>query len=187
MNALLDGNTIRALYAASQAGVEIDLIIRGMCALRPGVRKLSERIRVRSIVGRMLEHSRIFWFANGSEGKKGAADTSEVFCGSADWMSRNLFDRCEAVFPVKDPALRDRLRCEILEIYLQDTVKARILQPDGEYTRPSRGTHPVEAQVRLMELASGNNVATVNPPPAKRAARKTPVKRTASTKSATAP
>ncbi len=161
MNGLLDGNTIRALYAASQAGVEIDLIVRGMCALRPGVRNLSERIRVRSVVGRLLEHSRIFWFANGSTSETGDGDTSEVFCGSADWMVRNLFERCETVFPVKAAALRKRLRCEILEAYLQDTVKARILQPDGEYTRPPRGSHPVEAQLRLMELAGG---PVVTPP-----------------------
>jgi polyphosphate kinase len=178
MNSLLDGNTIRALYAASQAGVEIDLIIRGMCALRPGVRKLSERIRVRSVVGRLLEHSRIFWFANGSKNETSDADKSEVFCGSADWMARNLFERCETVFPVTAPALRHRLRCEILETYLQDTVKARILQPDGEYTRPPRGTHPVEAQVRLMELASGGAASSApTPAPAKRTPRKSAAKK----------
>lgn len=153
MNALLDGNTIRALYAASQAGVEIDLIIRGMCALRPGVRRLSERIRVRSIVGRFLEHSRIFWFANGSRGA-GAADSSEVFCGSADWMPRNLYERCEALYPVRAPELKHRLRYEILDAYLNDTVKARILQEDGSYTRPPLGAKAVEAQKVLMELSS---------------------------------
>ncbi len=150
MNALLDGKTIQALYAASQAGVEIDLIIRGMCALRPGLRGVSDRIRVRSIVGRFLEHSRIFWFANGSSGDN---DTSEVFCGSADWMPRNLYERCEAVYPVTQPDLKRRLREQILETYLADTVKARILQPGGEYTRPPKGAHPIEAQVRLMEIA----------------------------------
>src|SRR6185503_18779830 len=101
MNALLDRDTIEALYAASKAGVEIDLIVRGMCALRPGVKGLSERIRVRSIVGRFLEHSRIFSFANGGE--------AEVYCGSADWMPRNLFERCEVVFPVVAPELAQRL------------------------------------------------------------------------------
>ncbi len=154
MNALLDGNTIRALYAASQAGVEIDLIIRGMCALRPGIKNLSERIRVRSIVGRFLEHSRIFWFANGSTATE---DTSEVYCGSADWMPRNLYERCEAVYPVKTPALRNRLRDEILETYLQDTVKARLLQPDGEYIRATPAEKPVDSQARLMELAGGDS------------------------------
>ena len=152
MNALLDGKTIRALYDASQAGVQIDLIIRGMCALRPGVRGLSENIRVRSIVGRLLEHSRIFWFANGATP---LADNSEVFCGSADWMPRNLYERCEAVFPVKAPALRIRLRDEVLETYLRDTVKARLLGEDGKYTRPPRGSKPVDAQALLIDLARG--------------------------------
>lgn len=150
MNALLDGKTIRALYAASQAGVEIDLIIRGMCALRPGVRGLSERIRVRSIVGRLLEHSRIFYFENGATA---ADDNSEVFCGSADWMPRNLYERCEAVFPVKQADLKHRLRDEILGAYLADTARTRLLQEHGEYTRMPPGAHPVEAQVRLMDLA----------------------------------
>lgn len=155
MNALLDGDTIRALYAASQAGVEIDLIIRGMCALRPGVRKLSERIRVRSIVSQFLEHSRIYWFQNGSAAEDGSAnDRTEVYCGSADWMPRNLFERCEAVFPVQAPALKSRLRNEILEAYLTDTVKARLLQEDGTYTRPPLGSHPVNAQQKLMELSA---------------------------------
>jgi polyphosphate kinase len=130
MNALLDFKIIDALYAASQAGVEIDLIIRGMCALRPGLRGLSERIRVRSIVGRFLEHSRIFWFAN--------SNSPEVFAGSADWMPRNLYERCEVVFPVAEPALPARLRNEILEAYLRDDVKGRLMQPDGSYIRPQR-------------------------------------------------
>jgi len=127
MNGLLDAPTIEALYTASQAGVEIDLIVRGMCALRPGVKGLSERIRVRSIVGRFLEHSRIFWFANAGEG--------EVYAGSADWMVRNLYERCEVVYPVCDEAAKRRLRDEILEAYLRDDVKARLLQPDGQYVR----------------------------------------------------
>jgi len=155
MNALLDGNTVRALYAASQAGVEIDLIVRGMCALRPGVRKLSESIRVRSIVGRFLEHSRIYWFQNGSKVEDGSvADHTEVYCGSADWMPRNLFERCEAIYPVTQPDLKKRLRHEILETYLADNVKSRFLQEDGSYTRPPVGARPVNAQERLMELAA---------------------------------
>ena len=161
MNALLDEKTVRALYAASKAGVEIDLIVRGMCALRPGVRGLSERIRVRSIVGRFLEHSRIFWFSNGTETGT-EKDHSEVYCGSADWMSRNLYDRCEAVFPVDDPKLRGRLRNEILQIYLDDNVKARMLTPDGTYVRPPARAHPVNAQQQLMEVASG----IISAPPA---------------------
>jgi polyphosphate kinase len=145
MNGLLDGATVDALYEASQAGVEIDLIVRGMCALRAGVPGLSERIRVRSIIGRFLEHSRIFWFANGGE--------EQVFCGSADWMPRNLYERCEVLFPVTDPAAMKRLRGEILESYLHDDVKARLLQPDGSYIRaPGRG-HGLSAQDWLMELA----------------------------------
>ena len=130
MNALLDGKTIDALYEASCAGVEIDLIVRGMCALRPGVPGLSERICVRSIIGRFLEHSRIFWFANGGQ--------SEVFAGSADWMPRNLYERCEVVYPITAPGAANRLRNEILEAYLRDTAKSRLLQPDGSYLYPSR-------------------------------------------------
>ena len=146
MNGLIDRRTVEALYAASQAGVEIDLIVRGMCSLRPGVKGLSERIRVRSIVGRFLEHSRIFSFANGGE--------EEVYCGSADWMPRNLSERCEVVFPVTPPDLKKRLRNEILKAYLDDNVKARLLQPDGEYTRAPRTGTPFSAQDYLMSLAT---------------------------------
>jgi len=128
MNALLDVNIIQALYHASQAGVEIDLLVRGMCALRPGVRGLSDRIRVRSIVGRFLEHSRIFYFENSGE--------PEVYLGSADWMSRNFHERVEVMFPLKNPLLRDRVVHEILAAYLADNVKVRFLQRDGRYLRP---------------------------------------------------
>ncbi len=159
MNALLDGKTVRALYDASQAGVEIDLVVRGMCALRPGLRGISERIRVRSLVGRFLEHSRIFWFNNGATPEN---DTSEVYCGSADWMSRNLYDRCEAVFPVNNPELRARLRNEILQTYLDDTVKTRLLTSSGEYVRAARGPSPFDAQIHFMQMASG--VAPSVPP-----------------------
>jgi polyphosphate kinase len=147
MNALLDGPTIDALYAASQAGVKIDLIIRGMCSLRAGVKGLSQNIRVRSIVGRFLEHSRIFWFANGG--------SEEVFAGSADWMPRNLHERCEVVFPIVDKAAKHRLRHEILECYLRDSVKARILEPNDQYARlrPSAGDDPLSAQDWLMQHA----------------------------------
>ncbi len=145
MNGLLDAPTVEALYAASQAGVEIDLIVRGMCSLRAGVKGLSENIRVRSIIGRFLEHSRIFWFANGGE--------EEVFAGSADWMPRNLYERCEVVFPVVDRAARHRLRHEVLECYLRDSVKARMLQPDDQYVRlkPIGKDGPLSAQDWLME------------------------------------
>ncbi|HXE07520.1 MAG TPA: polyphosphate kinase 1 [Acidobacteriaceae bacterium] len=153
MNALLDRPIIEALYEASQAGVEIDLIVRGMCALRPGVKGLSDRIRVRSIVGRFLEHSRIFSFANGGR--------AEVFCGSADWMPRNLFERCEVMFPVSDPDLAERLRGEILGAYLRDNTKARLLQSDGRYVRTSRdGATEVTAQNYLMELAQPDRTET---------------------------
>ena len=128
MNALLDVNVIRALYAASQAGVEIELLVRGMCALRPGIRGISDRIRVRSIVGRFLEHSRIFYFENGGE--------SEIYVGSADWMNRNLHERVEVLFPLKNPLLRDRVLHEILAACLADNVKSRFLLPDGRYLRP---------------------------------------------------
>ncbi|HZR63609.1 MAG TPA: polyphosphate kinase 1 [Terriglobales bacterium] len=127
MNALLDKNIIAALYRASQAGVEIDLIVRGMCALRPGIRGVSGRIRVRSIVGRFLEHSRIFFFANGGQ--------ESIYLSSADWMPRNLYERVEVMFPVKDPLLRERIKHEILDAYLADDLKARILRRDGSYLR----------------------------------------------------
>jgi len=147
MNALLDRPTVEALYAASKAGVEIDLIVRGMCSLRPGVKGLSENIRVRSIVGRYLEHSRIFCFAN--SGKE------EIYCGSADWMPRNLFERCEVLFPVTQADLAKRLRDEILAAYLADNTKARLLQPDGEYVRAAKTEAPFAAQDYLMRIAEG--------------------------------
>src|SRR3954468_21957129 len=127
MNALLDKNIIAALYRASQAGVDVDLIVRGMCALRPGIRGVSDRIKVRSIVGRFLEHSRVFYFANGGQ--------DSIYVSSADWMPRNLYERVEVMFPVKDPMLRDRIKHEILDAYLADTVKARVLRRDGSYVR----------------------------------------------------
>ena len=127
VNALLDQPVIEALYRASRAGVEIDLIIRGACALRPNVRGLSHRIRVRSIVGRFLEHSRIFYFENGGE--------PDIYLGSADWMPRNLYERVEIMFPIKNPVLRERVFGEILQSYLNDTRTARILRRDGSYTR----------------------------------------------------
>jgi polyphosphate kinase len=150
MNGLLDVPTIDALYAASQAGVAIDLIVRGMCALRPGVPGLSDHIRVRSIIGRFLEHSRIFSFANGGPDD---GPQSEIFCGSADWMTRNLHERCEVVFPVADPALKRRLREEILGSYLDDNLKARLMNPDGSYQRAPKATPALSAQLHLMDLS----------------------------------
>jgi polyphosphate kinase len=127
MNAITDKQVIQALYRASQAGVQIDLIVRGMCALVPGIRGVSDRIRVRSIVGRFLEHSRIFYFANDGE--------EEAWVGSADWMPRNLYDRVEVLFPIREPMMCHRLLDEILAAYLADTEKARILLSDGNYIR----------------------------------------------------
>ncbi len=150
MNALLEPSVIEALYAASQAGVEIDLIVRGLCILRPGVKGLSERIRVRSIVGRFLEHSRIFHFANGGH--------DETYLGSADWMPRNLFERCEVAFPVRDPAALARIHDEILPAYLADTLKARLQQADGSYIRAGKLLKDLKAfsaQEFLMQLAEG--------------------------------
>jgi polyphosphate kinase len=150
MNALLEPSVIEALYQASQSGVEIDLIVRGLCILRPGVKGLSERIRVRSIVGRFLEHSRIFHFDNGGN--------DEIYLGSADWMPRNLFERCEVAFPVRDPAALARIHDEILPAYLADTVKARLQQPDGSYVRAGkllRNAPPFSSQEFLMQLAEG--------------------------------
>ncbi|MEO6829418.1 MAG: polyphosphate kinase 1 [Acidobacteriaceae bacterium] len=147
MNSLLDQNIIDALYTASHAGVSIDLIVRGICALRPGVKGLSENIRVRSIVGRFLEHSRIFYFENGGE--------EEVYCGSADWMPRNLYERCEVVFPILDPRLRQRIRREILAAYLADTAESRFLTSSGTYVRAGKAAVRFHAQKFFMQLAEG--------------------------------
>ena len=167
MNSLLEPSIIQALYQASQAGVEIDLIIRGLCILRPGVKGLSERIRVRSIVGRFLEHSRIFHFANGGN--------DEIYLGSADWMPRNLFERCEVIFPVRDSAALARIHDEILPAYMADTVKARIQQPDGSYLRagkPMKDAPPFSSQDFLMRLAEGKtDLGAIPAPYAKRSAK----------------
>src|SRR5579872_1993038 len=176
MNALLDKSVIMALYRASQAGVKIDLIVRGMCALRPGVRGVSDNIRVRSIVGRFLEHSRIFYFANGGE--------EEVYLGSADWMPRNLYERVEVIFPVKDALLRERVRHEILESYLADNIKARILQKDGSYARAWRAQGKRKlpaggfaAQDFLISLAEGKQVLEAIPEPQSPKARRIAIKK----------
>jgi polyphosphate kinase len=161
MNALLEPSVIEALYKASQAGVEIDLIVRGLSILRPGVKGLSERIRVRSIVGRFLEHSRIFHFANGGN--------DEIYLGSADWMPRNLFERCEVAFPVRDPAALARIHDEILPAYLADNAKARLQQPDGSYLRASKmlkDAKPFVSQEFLMQLAEGKAELSAIPRPA---------------------
>jgi polyphosphate kinase len=149
MNALVDEETIRSLYEASQAGVEIDLIVRGVCCLRPGVPGLSERIRVRSIVDRFLEHSRLWSFEN--------AGVPEVWVTSADWMPRNFFKRIEVAFPLVDGRLRDRVIHEVLALSLADNVKARLLQPDGTYqlVKAGLGEALIRSQACFMDLARG--------------------------------
>jgi polyphosphate kinase len=153
MNALVDEKMIEALYQASQAGVKIDLIVRGICCLRPGIKGLSENITVRSIVDRFLEHSRVFYFEN--------ACSPEIFAGSADWMPRNLYRRVEVVFPVEDGNLRERFASELLAIPLQDNTKARLLQADGTWrrARPKRGEKPHRSQAEFLARASQTSQA----------------------------
>ncbi len=147
MNALLEPNVIAALYAASQAGVKIDLIIRGVCALRPGIPGLSDNIRVRSIVGRFLEHTRIFYFQNDGD--------ERVYLSSADWMDRNFFRRIETGFPVLNPKLKKRVIAEGLKPYLRDNVQAWEMQSDGSFRRRSpRRAQPYCAQAELLALLS---------------------------------
>ena len=145
MNALEDPGMIRLLYEASQAGVEIDLIVRGVCSLRPGVPGVSQTIRVRSILGRFLEHSRIFYFHNGGD--------ELIYVGSADLMPRNLNRRVEVLFPIEDSRLVRRLRDKILAKYLEDEAGARIMQPDGTYKRPKRqaGRRPSSSQAWFLK------------------------------------
>ena len=145
MNALNEAQVVRALYAASQAGVQIDLIVRGACTLRPGVEGISDNIRVRSIVGRFLEHSRVYWFGN--DGKP------ELFCASADWLERNLLRRVETCFPVLDDNLARRIHREVLQNYLDDNLNAWELQADGSYRKcaPQPGQAPHSAQQTLLE------------------------------------
>ncbi|MGY0618797.1 polyphosphate kinase 1 [Lysobacter sp. A378] len=144
MNALNEPRVIRALYRASQAGVQIDLIVRGACTLRPGVPGVSENIRVRSIVGRFLEHGRVYWFGNDGQ--------PELFCASADWLERNLLRRVESCFPILDPALAERVFDEALDNYLDDNLNAWSLQSDGDYARVPRPDHqpPHSAQACLL-------------------------------------
>jgi polyphosphate kinase len=148
MNALVDREMIEALYRASQAGVKIDLIVRGICCLRAQMPGISENITVRSIVDRFLEHSRIFYFEN--------ACRPEIFIGSADWMPRNFFRRIEVVFPIEDGNLRERIRSELLAIPFRDNVKARLQQPDGSYYRPElkRDAPEHRSQMQFIGLAT---------------------------------
>lgn len=146
LNAINEPKVIRALYHASQAGVKVELIVRGACGLRPGVKGVSENIRVRSIIGRFLEHSRIYWFANAGE--------PELYASSADWMERNLLRRIETCFPILDPRLAERVRAEELENYLRDNIQAWELKSDGSYVRlePEADEMPHSAQQFLLAL-----------------------------------
>ncbi len=144
MNGLVDREMIRLLYDASKAGLQVDLLVRGVCTLRPGLAGVSENIRVISIVGRLLEHSRIFFFENGGK--------PEVYMGSADLMPRNLNERVETIFPVEDAEIIRYVREDVLQIYLEDNVKARLMQPDGSYIRklPAAGEPAMNAQQTLL-------------------------------------
>jgi polyphosphate kinase len=150
MNALVEPEMIQALYQASQAGVQIDLIVRSMCSLRPGVPGLSENIRVRSIIGRFLEHPRVIYFANGGE--------PELWLSSADWMERNLFRRVEVAFPVLDKKIRERI-IEQLQGYLDDTASSWLLQPDGTYVRAPSEPGAKGVQIKLLEEIVGSAVS----------------------------
>ena len=149
MNGLMDPAIIKALYRASQAGVEIDLIVRGICCLRAGLPGISDNIRVYSIIGRFLEHSRVFYFANGGD--------EEIWLGSADWMNRNLRGRVEVVFPVLNPALRQRVYHELIDLALEDRAKSRQMETNGNYIRRSldQTESETEMQQRLMRLVLG--------------------------------
>jgi polyphosphate kinase len=146
LNALVDPRVIAALYDASQAGVPVDLVVRGVCCLVPGVAGLSETIRVRSILGRFLEHSRAFVFENGGQ--------REVWLSSADWMPRNFFRRVELAYPIEDPEIARHVAVDVFGRLLADNVRARVLRPDGTYERltPS-GVEPHDAQAEFLEDA----------------------------------
>ncbi len=148
VNALLEPTVIEALYEASEAGVKVDLVVRGVCALRPGVRGLSENVRVRSVVGRFLEHSRVFYFLNG--GRK------DVWLSSADWMDRNLFRRVEIAFPVREPKLKRRVIAEAIDVHLRDNVGAWVMDGDGGYRRRRRSGKPFSSQRELLAELAGS-------------------------------
>ena len=149
MNALNEPQVVRALYAASQAGVSIDLVVRGACTLRPGIPGVSDNIRVRSVVGRFLEHARAYWFGNDG--------APELYCASADWLERNLLRRVEVCFPILDPALAARVKREALDNHLADNLNAWELLPDGSYrrVRPAAGEAPHSAQGSLLAEIDG--------------------------------
>jgi polyphosphate kinase len=146
MNSLVDPLIIRSLYEASQAGLPVDLIVRGMCCLRPGVAGISENIRVISVVGRFLEHSRVFYFENGGQ--------EQIYLGSADLMPRNINRRVEVLFPVSEPRLIRYLRDAVLDTYLKDNVKARLMKKDGSFSRiKPKGNEPeINVQEWLLQF-----------------------------------
>jgi polyphosphate kinase len=140
LNSLTDVEIINELYAAAREGVDIDLLVRGICTLRPGIKGLSQNIRVVSIVGRFLEHSRIYYFANGG--------ADEMYIGSADWMQRNMDRRVEVICPVFDEEVKNYLLSTVLDAYLRDNTNARILRSDGTYKKISRdGFEPFDSQM----------------------------------------
>jgi polyphosphate kinase len=153
MNAMVDPAIIALLYEASQAGVKIELVIRGMCSLRPGLAGVSETITVLSVIGRFLEHSRLFWFANGGD--------AELFLGSADWMPRNLDRRVEAVTPVEDHRLRRQLEM-LMQLYLDDTT-AWVMHSDGQFSQRQPEGEPDSAQAALMERWRGGFLGDAAP------------------------
>jgi polyphosphate kinase len=149
VNSITDDQMIRVLYRASQAGVSMDLIVRGICSLRPGIPGISEQIRVRSIVGRFLEHSRIYWFQNGGQ--------EEMYIGSADLMERNLERRVETLAPVRDPEILEHLRDVVLGAYLRDTDRAMVLDSSGQYERPAGESERFNAQQSLLKTYTEAN------------------------------
>jgi len=157
LNALVDLGVIEALYEASRAGVPVDLLVRGVCCLVPGVPGASETIRVHSVVGRFLEHSRIYYFENACQ--------PQVFISSADWMPRNFFRRIELAIPVEDGVLRERLISEVLAVSLADNAKARFLQPDGSYRRATAASDgkSCRSQVQFMAAATSGEQALRKP------------------------
>jgi len=143
VNSLNEPQLIDALYAASQAGVKVDLIVRGICSLRPGIKGLSDNIHVRSIVGRFLEHSRVYYFLNGGD--------EEFYCSSADWMERNMFRRNESCFEIRQKAMKEKIRRH-LELFLADNCQAWVLSGDGSYERQSPGKgERISAQDMFLE------------------------------------
>jgi polyphosphate kinase len=155
MNSLVEPQVIESLYRASRAGVQIDLIIRGLCSVRPGIPGVSENIRVRSIVGRFLEHSRVFFFGNGGD--------NELYLASADWMERNFFRRVEVAFPVREESHRKRILRD-LDSYISDNTQAWSLERDGHYSRCVRGDAPVrDAQGGLLKRYAAGSAPVVVP------------------------